>query len=342
VQDPDGNLSWDADDADDQLAVRPGREVRLTATVLGDGSTHAMWRGWIETIDDDFTPAAVPVAKFTAQDGYAQLAHINFGEGPIVGTGESSDERIHRLLDLAGWPADRRDIDLGAITVQGTNLARAVADDLGITADSEGGAVFSDREDRIAFRARDWLRTDPRATELQATIGGPLQDVCAASFVATRSADDIVNDVQVARAGGTVQRFIDNTSIALYNHRTYSRSDYVCEDDEQVAVLGTRILKSRAGGHVRLPSLRITPTDNPVEWRFVCEVDYGWRVEVHYPTLDGTDWVRTVIVQGIAHDISPDGWETVLRVDDVSALIFAADVWDGPRGWDLATWSEVA
>ena len=339
VLDPDGALSWDSSETDDQLAVRPGRELRIRARHVASGVEFPVWRGWVETIDDTFAPGATPVAEFSAQDGYAQLAHINLPEQAPVGAGETSDERIVCLLDLAEWPPEWRDIDDGRITVQGTNLARPIADDLGITADSEGGAVFADREGRIAFRNRDWLRTDPRATAVQATVGGDGQDVCASGYETVRSAGDIVNDVQLARAGGTMRRYTDPTSISLYRHRTYQRSDYVCEDDEQIDLLARRILSSRASGQVRIPSLTVVPTDNPDAWAFVCAVDYGWRLEVHYPTTDGTDWVRNVIVQGVAHKVTPDGWELELRVDD-AAVAVGADWWDGPRGWDVALWSE--
>lgn len=338
IQDPDGALSWDAAETDDLLAVRPGRELRLRARHVATGVDYPIWRGWVETIDDTFAPASVPVAKFTAQDGYAQLAHIDLPEQAPVGAGETSDARINRLLDLAAWPVEWRDVNAGRITVQATNLARPIADDLGITADSEGGAVFADRDGRIAFRNRDWFRTDPRATTVQATIGGDGQDVCAASYETTRSAGDIVNDVQLARAGGTMQRYVDPGSVATYRQRSYTRSDYICEDDTQIGLLARRILNARASGQVRIPKLTVVPTDDPAEWAFVLAVDYGWRLEVHYPAADGTDWIRTVIVQGVAHKITPDRWELELRVDDAAAT--EADTWDGADGWDRALWSE--
>ncbi|HKE67433.1 MAG TPA: hypothetical protein VKB59_22735 [Micromonosporaceae bacterium] len=340
IQDPDGRLSWDAAASDDLLAVRPGREVRIRALHVGSGVQYPVWRGFLETIDDTFDPGGVPIAAFTAQDSYAQLAHIDLLErDPPVGAGESSDARVNRLLDLADWPLEWRDIDPGMITVQATNLARPIADDLGITADSEGGAVFADRRGRICFRNRDWLRTDPHATELQATIGGADEDVCAAGYETTRSAGDIVNDIQLARAGGTMQHYIDAGSISRYRHRTYQRSDFVCEDDAQVGVLARRILNTRASGQVRIPKLTITPGYEPDDWAFVCAVDYGWRLEVHYPTTAGTDWTRTVLVQGVDHRITPGGWTCELRVDDAVAGLTAADVWDGEHGWDRALWS---
>jgi hypothetical protein len=338
ADDARGVLSWDAGADSNQLAVQPGTPLRVRATDLHGGATSTLWRGFVESIDEDFAPYERPAAKLTAQDALAQLAHVDFPEQSPVGAGERSDQRVARLLDLAAWPADWRDLQAGQITVQSTNLARPVADDLGITADSEGGALFASRDGLVTFRNRDWLRTDVRARTVQATIGGPDQQVCGAAYGLVRSGADVVNDVQLARAGGTVRRFVNSTSVAIFRQRTFSRTDYICETDAQIDLLGNRILNARSNGQARIPKVRIVGTDDLATWTFLLQVDYGWQVEVHYsnPT-SGAHWVRPMIVQGVSHRISVDGWVTELRVDDVSAT--AADTWDGVRGWDRALWT---
>ena len=245
VDDPDGALSWDADVDDDQLELRPGRQVRIRACLDATGEVFPLWRGWLEAIQDGFAPGYPPPAQLTCQDLLAQIAHVDLPEQEPVGGGERSDERIDRLLDLAEVPSDWRDLDHGRITVQATNLARPVVDDIGVTADSEGGAVFVDREGNVCFRNRDWLRVAPEAVEVQATIGGPDESVCGAEYQLVRSGTDIVNDVQVARAGGTLQRVTNEASIARYRRRTWSRSDYVMETDTQAQLLASRIVNAR-------------------------------------------------------------------------------------------------
>jgi hypothetical protein len=339
VEDPDGLLSWQPDE--DLLVARVGRSLRIRAQLVETGEDLTLWRGWIESISAGFDPGAVPTVQLTAQDGFAQVAHVDMPEQAPVGGGESSAERIERLLDLADWPAEWRDIEPGRITVQATNLARSIADDLGITADSEGGALYSDRTDRMVFRNRDWLRTDPRAIAVQASIGTAPGDYCATGYETAREGSEIVNDVQVSRAGGTVQRFTDEASIGLYLRRTFQRTDYVCETDEQIDLLGRRILGTRSSDQLRLPAITLRPLDNAAEWRFCCEVDYGWRIAVAWDAeqvarAEG-GWTREVIVQGIDYKIDPGGWEITLKVDDAKQS--AADVWDGVAGWDVAEWS---
>lgn len=348
ILDPDGSLSWASEDGTD-LPTRIARPVRISARIVASGAVLPLWRGWIEGLDDRFEPGTAPVVTLTAQDGLAQTSHVDLPEVPVVGAGERSDERVGRLLDLADWPKPWRVLDHGTITVQGTNLARPIADDLGITADSEGGALYSDREDRMTFRNRDWLRTLPVATTIQAIIGGPDHDYCASEYGAVRQGNDIVNDVQFARAGGTMRRFVDTGSISLYRRRAYQRSDFVCETDAQVDLLAQRLLSARSRAQLRIPTIVLEPGDDPAFWQFVCEVDYGWRLLVQYdaetviasrPLAAGVGWSREVQVQGIDYRISSSGWEVTLKVDD--ARDESADVWDGPRGWDRATWGEVA
>lgn len=335
ADDPDGWLTWDAA-AGEQLEVRPGRAVRLQARIVATGETVTLWRGWLEALEDTFAPFAVPAAKLTAQDGLSQIAHTNEPELPSpVGAGERSDERIGRLLDLAGWPPEWRALEAGQITVQGTNLARNAADDLGITADSEGGALYATRADHVAYRNRDWLRNDPAAVTVQATVGGPEHEICAAAYEATRRGSEIVNDLQIGRAGGMTQRFIDEDSVALFHRRSYSRTDYICESDDQIVILGQRMLEAWAPARVRIPNVTIVPR-TPAEWEFVCKVDYGWRLELHYSAEAvalgdrralrslGESWTRAVHVQGMNYGITPEGWTLELRVDD--AAIVAAEV----------------
>lgn len=341
IDDPDGSLSWDQDVDDADLEIRPGRQIRIRARHVSSGETFPVWRGWIESIADGFAPGYPPPAVFTCQDLLAQVAHVNLPEQEPVGAGETSDERVARLLALAAVPENWQDRQSGRITVQATNLARNLADDLGVTADSEGGAVYVDRDGIVCFRNRDWLRVDPLATEVQATIGGTGADVCGSGYELVRDAGDIVNDVQVARAGGTMQRATDETSIARYRRRTWARSDYVMETDDQAMLLAKRILAARSSGNVRMNEVQIVPNVDDATWKFCLAVDYGWRVRVLYesPFDPSVSWARDVIVQGIDVDATPDGWSFVLKVDDAGPAGLV-DTWDGPDGWDRALWSE--
>lgn len=331
----DGWLTWNAANLGAQ-DVRPGRPMRLRAEVVATGAAHDLWRGFIEGIDDAYQPSERPKASVRGQDALAQVAHVNLPERAPVGAGEATDVRVGRILDAADWPAEWRALDAGQVTVQSTNLARVLSDELGITADSEGGVAYAGTDGKVYFRNRDWLRLAPYATTVQAVIG-PSGPVCASSHTVVRDAADVRNDVSLARAGGTMLRVVNDDSIALYRRRTYSRGDLICETDAQVSLLVDRIIGSRSTSTVRLTDVTV-PVVDAASAAFVAAVDYGWRLVVEWVEGDES-WSRTVHVMGVTHQIRPERWTVTLAVDDAQAQ--PTEPW-GVGRWGTAKWTEAS
>lgn len=331
----DGWLTWNAGTLGAQ-DVRPGRPLRLWATVTATGAHRDLWRGFIEGIDDAYEPSKRPRASVRGQDALAQIAHVDLPEQALIGAGEATDVRVGRILDAADWPTQWRALDAGQVTVQPTNLARNLTDELGITADSEGGVAYAGTDGKVYFRNRDWLRLAPYATTVQAVIG-PDGPICASGHTVVRDAADVRNDVQLARAGGTMLRYVDQDSVALYRRRTYQRGDLICEADAQVAVLAQRLIGSRSKSTVKLTDVTV-PVVDAASAAFVAAVDYGWRIVVSW--AEGPEsWSREVHVMGLTHQIRPESWTVTLAVDDVFAQ--PTEPW-GLGKWGSAQWTEVA
>jgi hypothetical protein len=334
VDNGDGWITWDSDMLGN-IDAAPGRSIRVRLVTL-DGVSHNLWRGYLETVTDSYTPSSSPVAALVCQDGMAQVAHVDLPERTPEGAGETSDARVNRILDNADWPTSWRTVDAGQVTMQATNLSRQLADELGITADSEGGIVYAGTDGNITFRNRDWLRLAPYASTVQQVIGDG-GSVCASEYRVIRSGDDIRNDVQVGRAGSSAQRVQNMDSIALYRRRSFSRTDLICETDAQALLIAQRLLGSRAMSTVRLSEL-VVPTVDAASTAFVASVDYGWRLTVNWSAGDEA-WSRTVHVMGVRHDITPTGWSCNLAVDD--AVLAPTQPW-GVGLWGTAQWTEAA
>lgn len=332
VDNADGWITWDSDELGN-IDAAPGRPIRVRV-VTPDGVSHDLWRGFLENVLDDYAPFARPFASLVCQDGMAQVAHVDLPERTPEGAGETSDARINRILDNAEWAPSWRRLDAGQVTMQATNMARQLADELGITADSEGGIVYSGTDGNIWFHNRDWLRVAPYATTVQAVIGDV---VCASEYRVARAGDDIRNDVQIGRAGGTAQRVIDLDSISLYRRRSFSRTDLICETDAQAMLIAQRLLASRSKTSVRLTDI-VIPAVDAASTAFIASVDYGWRLKVDWSDA-GEAWTRTVHVMGIRHDLTPAGWTTNLAVDD--AILSPTEPW-GVGKWGTAHWTEAA
>jgi len=310
--------------------------MRMWVRTLADGAHHDLWRGFVEGIDDAYDAFERPHASVRGQDALAQIAHVDLPEQALIGAGETSDVRVGRVLDNADWPVPWRVLEAGQVTMQATNLARNLADELGITADSEGGVAYAGTDGNVYFRNRDWLRLAPYATTVQAIIG-PGGAACGTEHSVIRDGSDVRNDVQLARAGGTMQRFVDQDSVALYRRRAYQRGDLVCETDAQVTLLAQRIIGSRSKSTVRLTDV-VVPVVDAASASFVASVDYGWRLLVKWE--EGTQsWQREVHVMGLTHQIRPSGWTVTLAVDDVLAQ--PTQPW-GTGRWGTAKWTNAA
>jgi hypothetical protein len=342
VDDRAGQFSW-VDQPSSNLPVRTGMPIRLSALENASGLIFPVFTGFVESVSDSYAPDLSPQITINGQDALAQFARIQLpADASTPGDGELSGARIARLLNLAEWPSSQSNLDAGEVPIQATDYSDPIYDQLELTADSEGGAFYAARDGTARFRDRYWLRDSTEAKNVQATIGGPDQDVCAASYETTRDGADIVNDVQLTRVGGVMQRVVDMASIGLFRRRAMSRTDYLCSNDADVVRLANRQLVGRSAGRPRIPSVDIAPLDGD-EFHFALTVEFGWRLEIVYDAgtehfYPGTPWSTDVIVQGISHKIDTTGWTTTLRVDDASA--FPQEGWDHGGGWDVQEWAE--
>jgi hypothetical protein len=89
--------------------LEPGRETRIQATF--NAVTYPLFYGRLNdfTVHPDRTDRSV---DFTALDGLATLQGVKISTA--VYQALRTGEIVALILDAAGWPADRRDIDVGA------------------------------------------------------------------------------------------------------------------------------------------------------------------------------------------------------------------------------------
>jgi hypothetical protein len=220
------------------LVLRPGRPIRLVATHPTLGS-FALWRGFVDNVAPVGEGGAVAAVTLDCVDALSVFAQVNQAElDPPVGAGELTGARMHRIADLAVWPAQWRRFDPGVVRVQSTNLARNLLDEAGVTADSEGGgALYADRDGMIVYRGRNWQRT---VGVDRGTLPGSAG--CPTGYRLSHALADVANRVLVARAGGTQRTFNHGASQSKYGVRTCQRNDLICQDDVDVDWYGSAML----------------------------------------------------------------------------------------------------
>ena len=334
VLNDDGRFSFQPDNEWDYQTIRPGRPIRFLCRYLG--KLYPLWRGYIEAIEDaiDYQGAT---ASLSAQDAIGQLHRVDRPESPAVGNGELSGARVNRILDMAQWPTAWRKVDKGFNTLQATVLDTVVGDDLEEVAFAEGGSLFADAANNVVFRDRSWLWNDPRATVVQAEIG-PDSVLCPSDYAVRWAADDVVNEVNLARIGGSAQTVYDWDSVQAFGWRTYQRNELPNASDGDVLALARQYLQERARSVLRLTQITLRPHLSD-QWAFLMQVDIGWRLHVTYRhPVHGWEWASDVHVQGVSHAVTPDDWVVTLAVDEVYPFITEADKWHSGQ-WNRALWS---
>lgn len=255
-------------------------------------------------------------AGVVAVDATSALVGFDGVEQAETGAGESASARVHRILDLALWPADARDIDPGGVALKATTLADVAWTMLLQVADTDLALLWVRRDGRVSYRPQGRVGEGVQ-------IGGRL--------VVCPDLDDDVQVLTMGRAQPTVVRNIasvsrtkrteddvpytatvtDSPSVARYGAHRYARTDLTHQDDDWSTVVAGAIVAagawpSAAPAQVQLtsqlgdprvavsllsaePDMAFDVVDTHARtWR--CGV-VGWDVDVRHHQITGTFWI---------------------------------------------------
>lgn len=175
--------------------VRPGREVRIRATV--GGVTYGLMRGYLDDykVLPDLEQRSVQLSLL---DGLSRLRGVEVSTD--LHHGLRTGQAIGKLLDAVGWPADQRDLDVGATTIpwwwlesaDAFNALQAILDAEGpgclATVDIDGRLVFRDRHHRLLRATSATVQATYRAT-------GVVEPLISPPMVYDHGWREIVNSV---------------------------------------------------------------------------------------------------------------------------------------------------
>lgn len=282
--------------------IRPNLPVRISA-VIGS-TTEPVWNGVVDSIDTDYSSVTWAPITFRCVDGVAWLQAADLPElTTAVGAGDTVAARIDRILDRVGWPAAARDLDpITANTLQATTLAQSAWADILLAADSDAGYVWFDRSGRLVYRTRGAIPANPSLTfSSSATVAG--KDFDAVTI--TRDVEQVYNSVSLARKDGTAVTVEDVDAQALIGQvRGFSRSDLVCQTDENVADVAQWVAGTCADLLTRVEEITLRPpadTDllSSGEWWDLLRLEVGDVVRVVHATPDGRDVDVEAVVRGV-------------------------------------------
>lgn len=307
----------DGGDLDPANIAEPIPGVSITLSKIWAGTVYPVFTGTIDSWEPEHRWPGQAVVVVTASDALASVGGPNRGEGSLVGAGDTSGARVNRLLDATNWPAGRRDVDPGTVTLAATDLGGNVLDQLRETALAEVGDLWATPGGKIRFRDRYGLYVDAGGASVQATFGsdiagGELPWVGELGVSYDRS--NLINLVRAARDvdGATVYESGDEVSRARYGDRGPEQQALPLETDAQVSAWVDYVRARDGQPRLRLDNVQIDVRANEaLLYPQVLGRDFGDRIAVvRRPPGVAAD-IREAYIRGIHHSWSaPNRWTT--------------------------------
>lgn len=184
----------------------PMRHARLTVTV--GATTYSLFRGFVEDWPPYWPEYNQAIIAARLSDALAWVAQQDMD---VDLPAQSTGARINAILDLAGWPAGRRNIATGIVPLEpyeqhGANLLRVMID----SADAEDGFLYVDPSGDVVFHDRHYT-FDATASLTFGPAGLKVSDVNPRF-----GAGGIVNTGRVELADGDVYEIVDDASVTAY------------------------------------------------------------------------------------------------------------------------------
>jgi hypothetical protein len=246
-----------------------------------------------------------------SSDATKILVGLDRGEQPPAGAGDTTGERVERILTHYGYTGPV-DLDPGTATLAATTLAQSAWELIGRTSGDELGYVYLDAAGTLRFHDRStWATMPAPVVTVGCAPGVEGYDIVTGATVDASSLA-LVNSVAAARTGGTTVTATSPTSIALYGERGTKRTDLGLADDAQVGAWAAYTLGLRAFPRARITAVTLTPRFDPTAWADLLAVELVVdRARVLWtPPGEDVTYDTTGRVFRVAHRFSHTSWET--------------------------------
>lgn len=225
------------------------------------------------------------------------LAHYNAGSAPW--SGDSTGDRVDRVLNLIGWPSGDRSIEAGASTLG------AAANIEGVTALDHLLAVEQTEQGRFFISGAGDATFYGRNHETSLTVQASFDDGENDGLEFDYSDANITNDMTVTRAGGLPQRAVDQTSIDAYWRHSDDMSGLLYATDSEALAMAQWRVANYAEPVMRPTNLRFKPLINLSNvYPKVLMRELGDRIEVTKTTPAGGSVVVDAVIEGIEHQFA--------------------------------------
>lgn len=329
------------------ISVHAGIGTGFTTAFSLLSSARRTWPGsqsHLMIYDGTILPAARVAAHYTA--------------GATGFSGDTTGERIDRILDYYGWPSLLRDIDTGSAILGAHDIpSGSLLNYLQTLSDTELGALFMDGQNRVVFKGRYAHYTDTRSSTSQATFGDG-HSAAAFSLLLESGSDLLLESGASLLIEAPIFRYRNN-EFSLRKDETLIRNPVTCtrQDGVSVTVEDTDLSDPETGygrrdwsaptslesndtamygrAHfllarfkspvARLANMVVQPRTDTAMWAAVLGMSNQDRITVERTPLgSGSQISADQYVESIKHVVSPKSWDTTIvgaPTDDTDYLI---------------------
>jgi hypothetical protein len=232
------------------------------------------------------------------------------------GAGQATGTRIGKILNQVQFPNSMRTISTGQSLCQAdpATLRTSLAAIRNVEF-SEQGAFYIDGSGTAIFKSRNEVASSISGTpiEFNQTGGIPYRNV-----VFTFDDKLIINSASIQRIGGTAQVYQNATSIAKYFPHQYSAQNLVIDTDANALNIAATYVATRAETTIRIDAMTVDLLDPAVPTDTIIGLDYFTNVRISNIQPDGSTIVKTLQVQGLRWEISPNAMQcTVTTLEPI-------------------------
>jgi hypothetical protein len=295
--------------------LTPLRKIRVAATTAT--TQHFLFSGYVQDYRYTYPQGQeIGYVDIVCSDAFRLFAMANVSTVTDATAGQTTGTRIDKILDQVDFPTSMRIIDTGSTTCQvDPGTTRSSLSALQVAEFTEQGAFFIRTDGTAEFKDRSDVVGSLGATPIQfnQTTGIPYSDLKFAF-------DDklIINSATMIRVGGTTVSSSDADSIAKYFPHGMNVDNLIAQTDAQVQDIADIYVATRKETTIRIDAMTVDLLDTDVPTDTMIGLDYFDNVEITNVQPDSSTIVKTLQVQGLAWDITPNSMKcTVTTLEPI-------------------------
>jgi hypothetical protein len=315
VLDPDSNFNPQNASSPYFGFLTPLRKIRVAATTA---TTQAfLFSGYVQDYRYYYPQGQeTGYVDIVCSDAFRLFAMANVSTVTDATAGQTTGTRVGKILDQVDFPSNMRIIDTGSTTCQvNPATTRSSLSALQVAEFTEQGAFFIRTDGTAEFKDRSDVVGSLGVAPIQfnQTTGIPYSDLKFAF-------DDklIINSATMLRVGGTTVSSSDADSIAKYFPHGMNVDNLIAQTDAQVQDIADIYVATRKETTIRIDQLQVDLLDTDVPTDTMIGLDYFDNVEITNVQPDGSTIVKTLQVQGLGWDITPNSMKcTVTTLEPI-------------------------